>query len=213
MKIKKITRNWTNFLLETQRPGPGHQQTTYEKKNEVIKMDGWGNARYDATGESGGVVEEQFTGDSWWKMFREMEQEWIASVLDCCTRGIEDQDGKKIMDAHGERPAWESCMEQFADSGAVGAVERTGPDTRGGQSELIGPEEMKVVDWKKFEELESKWCEKSVAESKSEDLKSKHKEKTGIVKRKGEKDILLGGESTSRSKRVRIKRKSGKNEY
>ena len=57
---KAIFKSWRNFLLaEVERPGPGRQKSRYEKKGETIKLDGWGDACYYATGECGDVLEEQ----------------------------------------------------------------------------------------------------------------------------------------------------------
>ena len=55
-----IFSSWRKFLLtETERPGPGRQKSRYEKKGEVIKLDGWGNACYYATGDCGNVIQEE----------------------------------------------------------------------------------------------------------------------------------------------------------
>ena len=57
--MKLLFENWRRYLHEQQRPGPGHQQSEYEKKTNPppIRMDGYAKAIYYATGERGDLVE------------------------------------------------------------------------------------------------------------------------------------------------------------
>ena len=57
MNIKLRLNKKKTPLTEAQRPGPGHQKSTYEQKGEVIEFDGWGGATDPQTGDSGAVVE------------------------------------------------------------------------------------------------------------------------------------------------------------
>tara|TARA_Y100001963_G_scaffold139056_1_gene204533 strand:+ start:732 stop:1454 length:723 start_codon:yes stop_codon:yes gene_type:complete len=58
MKSFRDIVNKFNTLVETQRPGGGHQKSKYEKKGEDIEWAGFGSATYDATGKSGGFLAE-----------------------------------------------------------------------------------------------------------------------------------------------------------
>tara|TARA_B100000287_G_C20637382_1_gene782182 strand:- start:462 stop:1184 length:723 start_codon:yes stop_codon:yes gene_type:complete len=217
MKFKNITDVWKSFLLETQRPGPGHQQSTYEKKNEIIKMDGWGGATYYATGEKGYVNEDetqttkpvkpkpaQPTVD-WWDIIRSHQPtvdddcpkgsdcDKIFNLQQCCMENETSEEFKNA-NQNGLRHAEEWCINAMR--GALGKVDRTAQDQNrfGGVSDQMPIEFLKIVDKKKFEELESRWCAPLVAES---DLKSKSREKDSVIKRKGKtKDIILGGDSS-----------------
>ena len=61
--MKLLIENWRKYLEETERPGPGRTPSRYEKTGEPIAFDGFAKATYDATGESGGFLEEDIEED------------------------------------------------------------------------------------------------------------------------------------------------------
>ena len=56
--MKLLFENWRRYLQEIERPGPGRTKSRYERMAEPIAFDGFAKATYDATGESGGFLEE-----------------------------------------------------------------------------------------------------------------------------------------------------------
>ena len=58
--MELLLENWREYLSELERPTGGHNQTKYEKNTNPppIAFDGFAKATYDATGESGGFLEE-----------------------------------------------------------------------------------------------------------------------------------------------------------
>mgnify|MGYP005826506017 FL=1 len=61
--MKLLFENWRKYLQEIERPGPGHTNSRYEQLAEPIAFDGFAKATYDATGESGGFLEEDVEED------------------------------------------------------------------------------------------------------------------------------------------------------
>tara|TARA_R110002110_G_scaffold131470_4_gene312343 strand:+ start:695 stop:1255 length:561 start_codon:yes stop_codon:yes gene_type:complete len=59
--MKLLFENWRRYLAEQERPGPGRTQSRYEKETNPppIRMDGFGNAIYYATGERGRILQEE----------------------------------------------------------------------------------------------------------------------------------------------------------
>mgnify|MGYP005815760937 CR=1 FL=1 len=55
---KQLIENWQEYLKEAERPGPGRTKSRYEQAAEPIAFDGFAKATYDATGQSGGFLEE-----------------------------------------------------------------------------------------------------------------------------------------------------------
>ena len=56
--MKLLFENWRKYLKESERPGPGHTKSNYERCPEKIAFDGFAKATYDATGKSGGFLAE-----------------------------------------------------------------------------------------------------------------------------------------------------------
>ena len=105
--------NKFNTLVETQRPGPGHQQSKYERKKEKINWDGFSGANYYATGRSGQFLSENLeggvilalfgpsgAGKSWYKKAL-VEQGWedIRTNTTRQPRGPEDTEYNFLSDS------------------------------------------------------------------------------------------------------------------
>ena len=94
MKVKIILNKANITLNETQRPGPGHQQSKYERQGEVIEFDGWGGATDVATGNSGAVVETD-TDQKDLKLKKHLDKEKSAGKIN----------GKGLLLGDGDTPS------------------------------------------------------------------------------------------------------------
>jgi hypothetical protein len=114
------------------------------------------------------------------------------------------------MDEVGERAATETCLSKLHVAGAVSDPSRKKEDYErlGGVSDFLPVDEIRIVDMEKFRAQEALHCSKTVAmKEEEEDLKTKYNKKHSIIKRKGKRDIIMGGQTGPSGKTVRVRRR------